>query len=365
MEHLSSPVRAGDLRLKNRIVMSALTRARAGRSHIPNALMAEYYAQRASAGLIVSEATMVAADGCAFTGEGGLFDDACVAGWKQVTDAVHAQGGQIIVQLWHPGRAAHSLLNSGVQPVSSTDRAIQNDTIHTPEGTKAYEVPRRLSAQEIPGIVGLFRAAAERARRAGFDGVQLHGAHGYLLDQFLRDSVNDRSDEYGGTIQNRAKVLLAATDAAIAVLGAGRVAVRISPLVPYNDIADSDPVALVRYLADEFNHRKLAFLELRHADQSQPAERELARIARERFEGALFLNGGFDGTSARAAIAAGNADAVVFGRAYVSNPDLVARLTGAKPLNAMNPTTLYSPGAAGYTDYPVWQPGPESGPGPE
>jgi N-ethylmaleimide reductase len=352
MPTLFESLRAGELALSNRIVMAALTRARAGRTHVPNALMAEYYAQRASAGLLISEATMVAADGCAFTGEGGLFDEACVAGWRAVTDAVHARGGKIIVQLWHPGRAAHSVLNDGVQPISSTDRAIRNDTINTPEGKKSYEVPRRLETKELPGIIAQFGAAAERAMRAGFDGAQLHGAHGYLLDQFLRDGVNDRTDAYGGPIQNRAKLLLESVDAVMAVFGAGRVSVRISPLVPYNDISDSNPAELVRYVSAELDRRGLSFLELRHADHRAAPERELAQIARRTFRGPLFLNGAFDLDSAQASLAAGEADAIVFGRPFIGNPDLVARFKARAPLNEMNPKTLYSPGPAGYTDYP-------------
>jgi N-ethylmaleimide reductase len=352
MTTLFAPLHAGDLVLPNRIVMAPLTRSRAGRTHVPNELMAEYYAQRATAGLLITEATMIAADGCAFTGEGGLYDDATVSGWKRVTDAVHARGGRILVQLWHPGRAAHSVLNGGVQPISSTDRAIRNDTIHTPEGTKEYEPPRRLRGDEVPGIVDLFRRGAELAQQAGFDGVQIHGAHGYILDQFLRDSVNDRTDEWGGTIENRARLLLAATDAAIEVWGAGGVSVRISPLVPYNDVADSDPVALVRHVANELDRRGIAFLELRHADHALPAEREIARVAREHFRGPLFVNGGYDYDSGTAAVAAGEADAVVYGRAFIANPDLVERFVTRAPLNALDATTLYTPGAKGYTDYP-------------
>jgi N-ethylmaleimide reductase len=351
MPTLFDSLRAGDITLPNRIVMAALTRSRAGRTHVPNALMAEYYTQRAAAGLLITEATMVAADGCAFTGEAGLFDEACVAGWRAVTDAVHARGGHIAVQLWHPGRAAHSALNNGVQPISSTDRAIRNDTIHTPEGTKPYEAPRRLQLNELPGIVAQFGAAAERAKRAGFDGAQLHGAHGYLLDQFLRDSVNDRTDAYGGSTANRARLLLEAVDAVTAVFGAGRVSVRISPLVPYNDISDSNPGELVTHVSRELSRRGLSFLELRHADHRAPAERELAVIARREFQGPLFLNGAFDLDSAQAALTSGEADAVVFGRPFIGNPDLVERFAARSPLNDFNPKTLYSPGAAGYTDY--------------
>ena len=352
MTTLFSPLQAGELALPNRIVMAPLTRARAGRTHVPNELMVEYYAQRASAGLLITEATMIAADGCAFTGEGGLYDEATVAGWRRVTDAVHARGGRILVQLWHPGRAAHSVLNGGVQPVSSTDRAIRDDTIRTPEGTKAYEAPRRLRADEVPGIVELFRRGASLAKQAGFDGVQIHGAHGYILDQFLRDSVNDRTDEWGGPVENRAKLLLAATDAASDVWGAGRVAVRISPLVAYNDVADSDPVGLVGYVAGQLDRRGIAFLEVRHAAHALPAEREVRRAARERFRGALFVNGGYDRDAGAAAVASGEADAVVYGSAFIANPDLVERFAAGAPLNALDTATLYTPGAEGYTDYP-------------
>ena len=350
--NLFTPLRAGELQLPNRIVMAALTRSRAGTSHIPNELMVEYYAQRASSGLMMTEATMIARDGCAFIAEGGLFDEACEAGWRKVTDAVHRRGGRMLVQLWHPGRAAHSVLNAGARPISSTERPIRGATIRTPEGPKEHEAPRRLALGEIPAIIELFRAAAQRAQAAGFDGVQIHGAHGYLLDQFLRDSVNDRIDEYGGSIHARARLLLEAVDAAIEVLGPGRVSVRISPLVPYNDIADSQPAQLVEHVATELARRRIAFLELRHADHRAPAEQQLARIARECFTGALFRNGRFDLESAQTAVAGGSADAVVFGSLYVSNPDLVERFASGARLNDPNPATFYTPGAAGYTDYP-------------
>ncbi len=205
----------------------------------------------------------------------------------------------------------------------------------------------------MPGIVENFRAAAVRAKEAGFDGAQLHGAHGYLLDQFLRDSVNDRPDDYGGSIANRARLLLEAVDATADVLGAGRVSVRISPLVPFNDIADSNPEALVEYVATQLDRRRIGFLEMRHADHRAPAEQTLAKIARQRFTGALFVNGGYDLETASAAVASGHADAVVFGSKYVSNPDLVERLRIGAALNPMNPPTLYTPGPVGYVDYPV------------
>ena len=353
MTDLFDPLRAGLLELPNRIIMGPLTRSRAGVSHVPNALMAEYYAQRASAGLIITEATMVAADACAFIGEAGIFDDSCASGWSAVTRAVHERGGRIMMQLWHPGRAAHSSLGGGVQPISSIDWPIRNDTIRTLEGAMPYEVPRQLATDEIPGVVELFRAAAVRAVDAGFDGVQIHSAHGYLVDQFLRDGTNERTDRYGGSIENRARLLLEIVDAISSVGGAGRVAVRISPLVIYNDILDSDPVELVRHLAAELDRRKIAFLEVRHEDHTDPQEQLIGKVARENFGGALFVNGGFECETARVAINTGRADAVVFGKAFIANPDLVARFLNHAPLAALDPLTLYGGAGAGYTDYPM------------
>ncbi len=352
MSDLFSPLRIANLALPNRILMAALTRARAGRTHIPNALMAEYYAQRAGAGLIFTEATMVAGDGCAFTGEGGLFNEDCVKGWKLVTDAVHAKGGRIAVQLWHPGRAAHSSLNNGAQPVSSSDRAISGDTIHTPTGTHTYEVPRKLETDEIAGYVALFAAAAERALRAGFDGVQIHAAHGYLIDQFLRDSVNDRTDGYGGSLAARARFLLEIVDAVAAVTLPEKISVRISPLVPYNDVKDSDPEGLVTYVAQQLQVRGIASLELRHGDHAGPGEQALAEIARKHFHGILMANGGYDFASAQTAIQSGRLDAVVFGKPFISNANLVERFRSGGALNPVDFASLYTPGPAGYTDYP-------------
>jgi N-ethylmaleimide reductase len=222
-----------------------------------------------------------------------------------------------------------------------------------PQGEQNYEIPRRLLQDEMPAIVAQFKAAAERAIAAGFDGVQLHGAHGYLLDQFLRDGLNDRNDDYGGTLPKRARLLLETVDAAIAVLGAGRVSVRISPLVGFNDMQDSAPEELVAYLSQELSRRQIAFLELRHNDHRLPAEQRIAQVARAQFQGALFANGSFDQLSAEAAIASQQLDAVVFGRAFIANPDLVERFQQHAPLNEMDASTLYTPGAKGYTDYPA------------
>jgi N-ethylmaleimide reductase len=349
---LFSPLQLGAIALPNRILMAPLTRTRAGTTHIPNDLMVEYYRQRAGAGLIFTECALISPDASAYLGEGGLFDEATQAGWKRVTDAVHAAGGRIAIQLWHAGRAAHSDIN-GVQPISSSNKPIRNDLTHTPKGKVPYETPRPLRTEEIPGIVELFRKGAERAKAAGFDAVQIHGAHGYLIDQFLRDSVNDRSDQYGGSMENRARLLLEVVDACISVLGAGRVGVRISPLVAFNDMAESQPEALVEYLAKELQKRGVGHLELRHDQWDRPQELELARIARAHFQGPLLLNGGFDADSGNAAIREGRADAIVYGKAFLANPDLVQRFAAKAPLNAVDFATLYTPGPKGYTDYPA------------
>jgi len=350
---LLTPARLGALELPNRILMAPLTRVRAEAGAVPGALIAEHYRQRASAGLIIAEATRVAAAARAFGSEPGIFNAAQVAGWRGVTDAVHAAGGRIALQLWHPGRATHQDLIGGVQPVSSSARAIQGDPIPTPAGKQPYPVPRALRAEELPGIVALFQRAAANAHAAGFDAVELHGAHGYLLDQFLRDGVNDRTDGYGGSLPNRARLLLEVVDAAIAVFGADRVGVRISPLVGFNDMRDSDAPGLTAHVARELQRRGAAFLHLRHGQNDAPAERELVRIAREHFHGALVLNGGFNRESGEAAVAEGRANAIAYGMPYIANPDLPARFARNTPLNAVNPATLYASGAEGYTDYPA------------
>ena len=351
MTTLFTPLQAGDIRLPNRIVMAPLTRVRAGSSHIPTDMMVDYYSQRASSGLIMTECTMVDAHACAFIGEGGIYSPGHVAGWTRVTDAVHAKGGRIFMQIWHPGRAAHSLLNGGQQPVSSSATAIRNDVTHTPEGAKPYEVPRALRTDEIARYVDMFRLAAQNAQRAGFDGVQIHGAHGYLIDNFLRDGVNTRTDAYGGSVPNRARFLLEVTDAAIGVWGAGRVAVRISPLVSFNDMADSQPDALVTYVAQELSRRTISFLEIRHENNSLPEERAILTIARRYFQGALMSNGSYTRESGESTVARGAADAIVYGRPYIANPDLVERFAKQAPLNAVNYDRLYGGGPDGYSDY--------------
>lgn len=350
---LFSSTSLGSIAVANRIVMAPLTRCRAEAGHVPGTLMAEYYAQRASAGLIICEATMALEGNSAFGGsEPGIYSAAQVAGWKRVTDAVHAKGGRIVLQLWHGGRACHSLLNGGARPVAPSPVAIANDEIHTPEGKKPYETPRELRDDELPGIVAGFRRAAENARSAGFDGVEVHGANGYLLDQFLRDGSNRRSGLYGGTVANRARLLLEVVDAVIAVWGAGRVGVRISPLNSFNDMRDSDPLGLTRHVAGELDRRGIAFLDLMRADFFGVQKGDVVSAARGAFRGALLGGMGFSPAEASEAVAAGTYAAVVFGHHFISNPDLVERVQAGVPLVEPDQSTFYSPGARGYTDYP-------------
>ena len=352
---LLSPFELGSLSIPNRVLFAPLTRVRASADNVPGDLMAEYYSQRASAGLLIAEATMVAADAQAWPHQPGIHSPAHIAGWQRVTDAVHAAGGRIYLQIWHPGRATHPSLNKGAQPISSSTKPIRDDVIHTPEGKQPYPTPRALRTEEIPDIVEAFRRAAENAKLAGFDGVQVHGAHGYILDQFLRDGVNDRTDAYGGSITNRARLLFEVVDASISVFGAGRVGLRISPLVPFNDMVDSDPAALVAHVAAEAEKRKLGFLELRHDNYDRPAEHELAKIARKNFSGALVRNGGFTRDAGEAAIREGLADAIAYGVPFLANPDLPIRFLKNAALNQPDPKTFYAVASrAGYTDYPFF-----------
>lgn len=353
MPTLFTPLQVGDMFLPNRIVMAPLTRVRAGSTHVPNDMMVDYYSQRASSGLIMTECTMVDAHACAFMGEGGIYSPTHVAGWKRVTDAVHVKGGRIFMQIWHPGRAAHSLLNDGEQPVSSSAKAIRNETTHTPQGAKPYEIPRALRTDEIPRYVEMFKSAAQNAQLAGFDGVQIHGAHGYLIDNFLRDGVNARTDAYGGSVPNRARFLLEVTEAAIGVWGAGRVAVRISPLVPFNGMVESHPEALVTYVAQELNRRAIAFLEIRHENHALPEEQAILKIARRHFQAVLMSNGSYTRESGEKTVTEGAADAIVYGRPYIANPDLVERFAKQAPLNGVNYDRLYGGGPDGYSDYPA------------
>jgi len=332
--------------------MAPLTRCRADADHNPTPLMAEYYAQRASAGLIIAEATMVMEGNSSFWMEPGIYSDAQIKGWKAVTDAVHEKGGQIVLQLWHGGRACHPLLNGGAQPVAPSAIPITGDEVHTPEGKKPYVTPRELRDDEIPGIVAGFKKAAENAKAAGFDGVEVHGANGYLLDEFLRDGANKRSGPYGGPIENRARLMLEVLDAAISVWGADRVGLRISPLNSYNSMLDSDPVAITAYLAQQCSTRGIAYLHVMRSDFFQAQQGDVLTPARQHFKGVLISNMGYTAEEAEQAITEGKLDAVAFGTSFLANPDLPARIAAKAPLNAPNPAKFYSPGPEGYTDYP-------------
>lgn len=351
--HLLSPLTAGALQLPNRVLMAPLTRCRADADHNPTPLMAEYYAQRASAGLIIAEATMVMEGNSSFWMEPGIYSDAQIKGWKAVTDAVHAKGGQIVLQLWHGGRACHPLLNGGAQPVAPSAIPITGDEVHTPEGKKPYVTPRELRDDEIPGIVAGFKKAAENAKAAGFDGVEVHGANGYLLDEFLRDGANKRSGPYGGPIENRARLMLEVLDAAISVWGADRVGLRISPLNSYNSMLDSDPVAITTHLAQQCSTRGIAYLHVMRSDFFQAQQGDVLTPARQYFQGVLISNMGYTADEAEQAISEGKLDAVAFGTSFLANPDLPARIAAKAPLNAPNPAKFYSPGPEGYTDYPA------------
>lgn len=353
MTTLFSPLQAGALTLPNRILMAPLTRTRAEAEHVPGALMATHYAQRASAGLLIAEATMAMEGTSAFWKEPGIYSDAQIAGWRQVTDAVHAAGGRIALQIWHAGRAAHPLLNDGRVPVSSSAVAIANDEVHTPQGKQPYTVPRALADDEIPAIVAGFAQAARNAQAAGFDAVEVHGANGYLLDQFLRDGVNTRDGAYGGPIENRARLLLEVLEAVIGVWGSDRVGLRLSPLNSYNDMIDSDPIGLITWLARRLNDYNLAYLHLMRGDFFGKQHGDVVTPVREHYNGMLVGNMGYTPAEAAAAVAAGMLDAVAFGTGFLANPDLPARIAAGADLNVPNPATFYTPGPAGYIDYPT------------
>ena len=333
--------------------MAPLTRCRADADHHPTHLMAEYYAQRASAGLIIAEATMVMAGNSSFWTEPGIYSEPQIAGWKVVTDAVHDRGGQIVLQLWHGGRACHPLLNDGVQPIAPSAISIAAGEVHTPQGKAPHVVPRELAIAEIPVIIEGFRKAAQNAQVAGFDGVEIHGANGYLLDQFLRDGSNVRTDHYGGSIENRARLLLEVVDAAVSVWGGGRVGLRISPLNSYNGMVDTDPLFLANWLATKLNDSDLAYLHVMRGDFFQEQTGDVMAVVRSAFRGVLIGNMGYGAEEAEEAIASGQIDAVAFGTSFLANPDLPARFLAKSELNTPDESRFYSSGPAGYTDYPT------------
>lgn len=349
MSKLLEPLAAGDIELPNRVVMAPLTRNRSTMpGRIPNALMRDYYVQRASAGMILTEATSVDPAGVGYPKTPGIWSKDQVEGWKAITDAVHAAGGRILLQLWHVGRISHSVYHGGALPVApSAIAATGHVSLLRPQ--QPYETPRALETSEIPGIVEAFRRGAENAKRAGFDGVEVHGANGYLLDQFLQSSTNTRTDAYGGPVENRARLHLEVTDAVISVWGAGRVGMHIAPRADSHSMGDENLAATFGYLVGELAKRRIAFIASREAKRPD----SLGPGLRRTFGGVWIANEGFTREMAEAEIAAGNADAVAFGKDFIANPDLPRRFASNAPLNKWESATFYSDGPAGYTDYPA------------
>ncbi len=356
MPTLFDPIQLGDLHLANRIVMAPLTRDRATPgTDAPHALNAEYYAQRATAGLLIAEATQISPEGKGYAFTPGIYSDAQVAGWKQVVQAVHAHGGRIVLQLWHVGRISHtSLQPGGAAPVApSAIRANAKTFIEEPQSFVDVSEPRALETHEIPRLIEDYRKAAINAKAAGFDGIELHAANGYLLQQFLCDATNHRTDQYGGSIENRVRLIVEVLEALTAVWPANRVGIRLSPWTKFGDIADSDPVATFNAAIDAIDRFGLAYLHMIEGDTGagRAPDAEIAAY-RARFHGAYVANNGYNGALAEARVEAGQTDAVAFGRPFIANPDLVDRLRTGAALNVGDQATYYGGGAHGYTDYP-------------
>ena len=355
MPNLFNPLQLGAIELPNRILMAPLTRARAGREAVPNELMARYYAQRAGAGLIISEATGISREGLGWPNAPGLWNDAQVDGWKLVTEAVHNGGGRIVAQLWHMGRLVHPDLGGG-QPLSASATTAP-DHAHTYDGNKPYTEARAATQADIDRILADYARAARNAVAAGFDGVQIHGANGYLVDQFLRDGANFREDEYGGSIPNRLRFVRQVLQTVGDAIGMDRVGIRFSPNIYVQGVEDSDPIALYTELAKTLEELEVPWMELREPDKvtssgSVPTA-PVSPAMREHYSGRIVINSDHDWTDARGRIAGGHADAVSIGRLFIANPDLVTRIALGSPLNPGDQKTFYSGGAEGYIDYPA------------
>ncbi|HEY4559213.1 MAG TPA: alkene reductase [Lysobacter sp.] len=351
---LFDPIRFGAIDLANRVVMAPLTRSRAADGLVPSPMAVEYYAQRATAGLLITEATQVGPLAQGYIATPGLFTPEQIAGWRKVTDEVHRRGGRIVVQLWHVGRVSHtSLLPEGEVPVApSAIRA--NTKTFTPEGYVDVSEPRALRIDEIPGVVADFARAARNAIEAGFDGVEVHAANGYLIDQFMRDGSNHRDDAYGGSIENRTRLLHEVVQATVEAIGADRVGVRIAPVTPANDMHDSNPQALFERAVERLDSLGVAYVHVIEGATGGPRDVQPFdyEALRAKYRGAWIVNNGYDREMAEAAVREGRADAVAFGRAYIANPDLVRRLRENAPLNEPDRSTFYGGGAEGYIDYP-------------
>lgn len=348
MANLFQPLLAGELKLKNRIVMAPLTRCRA-QGRIPNDLMRRYYVQRASAGMILTEATSVTPMGVGYPDTPGIWSEAQVEGWSRITRSVHEAGGVILLQLWHVGRVSDPIYLDGQLPVAPSALAPEGH-VSLLRPKKPFVVPRPLELDEIPGLVEAYRIGAAQARRAGFDGVEIHGANGYLLDQFLQDSTNQRQDRYGGSLENRARLMLEVVDAVVSEWGPGRVGLHLAPRGDSHSMGDSHPLATFGYVAEQAARRKLAFLCVRESLGQDRIGPQLKQI----FGGTYIANEGFDQASAESVLAAGEADAVAFGKSFIANPDLPERFRIGAPLNPTRPETFYGGGEEGYTDYPQW-----------
>lgn len=352
--NLFSPVKLGAIDLSNRIVMAPLTRNRAGEAGVPQAINVTYYEQRASAGLIITEATPISPMAHGYPLLPGIYTDAQIAGWKKITDAVHAKGGKIVIQLWHVGRISHpSLLPNNALPVAPSAIKPAGQAF-TYQGLVDYVEPRALEVSELPGIVADYVHATQCALAAGFDGVEVHAANGYLLDQFLRDGTNKRTDSYGGSFENRARLLMEVTRAVVDVAGADKVGVRLSPVNPFNDMKDSDPQAMFNYVTESLSQFGLAYLHVVEGGIHGGGESEPFDFAamRKLFKGGYIANLAYDKARGNAAIANGHADAIAYGVPFIANPDLVERFKSDAPLNDADPGTFYGGSEKGYTDYP-------------
>jgi N-ethylmaleimide reductase len=359
---LFEPIHFGAIEAPNRIVMAPLTRTRANSDDAVHALQATYYAQRATAGLIVSEATHISPQGKGYAGAPGIYSQRQVEGWREVTSAVHQAGGRMVLQLWHVGRVSHpSLQPGGGLPVAPSAIGFAGHAF-TYEGPQDFVTPRALETHEMPGIVADYVKAAANAKAAGFDGVEVHSANAYLLDQFLRDGTNKRTDRYGGSIENRARLTLEVTDAVATIWGADRVGIRLSPSLTIHGMSESDPASLFTYVASELGKRRLAYLHVVEPSdpRGDPANRLIDPILlRKAFGGKYIGNGSYTGERARTAIVEGRIDAASFGRPFLANPDLPRRIAEDLPLNAINTARIYGGGADGYTDYPFYTQGTE------